>query len=406
MDWQERITFDHMHSFAWACIKLYETLVDLESRGFGTLVIPSRGTFPFTKNLFEIHQKWALKHTEKSKILHGLSTPFKNSEITLPFTADSKLIDSIPSDPISKQIRNFWVKVLKAWLQGDLTAPELLYYQYIQEDIFGVGVSRNASIKKPSTRFVFVDTVVSGRAVTEIDQSMREHGLTDSHYILIVDEGGSSISPRYKRIIDSWVNEGRATIIPVENLFTEDRGPGLTGSWCLVAPQLMEAGTELLPGFAGAQVVGAAAGFIRVQRSAALDNQSMTLTNASLHTLMHSLIDRELFDTESFSTARYFYQKLISDLDAYKHHGFGPLDPEETSRIAKNSILANESIAVMGSPIKADVEDIDVSSSHVIRIYFTDSEVSRLIDGFRRFASHKKQAYWYVHHQTESPRLS
>lgn len=200
MDWQERITFDHMHSFAWACIKLYETLVALESRGFGTLVIPSRGTFPFTNHLFAIHQKWALSRQEKNNILHGLSTPLQNSKITLPFTADSNLNDSIPANPVSKQIRNFWVRVLKAWLQGDLTAPELLYYQYIQEDVFGIDVSRNASIKKPSTRFVFVDTVISGRAVTEIEQSMREQGLTDGHYILIVDKGGDSINPRYKHI--------------------------------------------------------------------------------------------------------------------------------------------------------------------------------------------------------------
>lgn len=402
MDWQERITFDDMHSFAWACIKLYETLVDLELRGFGTLVIPSRGTFPFTKHLFAIHQKWALKRTEKSKILHGLSTPFRNSEITLPFTADSRLIDSIPGNPVSKQIRNFWVRVLKAWLQGDLGAPELLYYQYVQEDIFGINVGRNASITKPSNRFVFVDTVVSGRAVTEIEQSMREHGLTDSHYVLLVDEGGNSMAPQYKRIIDSWVNEGRATIIPVANLFTEDRGPGITGSWCLVAPQLMEAGAQLLPGFAGTQVVGAAAGFIRVQHSATLDNQAMTLTNGSFNTLIHTLIDGELFETGSdFSAAKYFYQNLITELEAYKHHGFGPLDTEETSRIAKNSLLAKESIAVMGTPIQANVEDVDVSGSHVIRIYFTDSEVSRLTDRFRRPAAPEKQAYWYVHHQPD-----
>lgn len=199
-------------------------------------------------------------------------------------------------------------------------------------------------------------------------------------------------------IIDNWVHEGRATIIPVENLFTEDRGPGLTGSWCLVAPQLMEAGTELIPGFAGAQVVGAAAGFIRVQRSAALDNESMTLTNGSLRTLIHTLVDRELLEAGNLSTARFFYQEFIRELEAYNHHGFGPLDPEETSRIAKNSLLAKESIAVMREPIQANVEDIEVSGSHVIRFYFSDSEVRRLVDGFSRFVSNKKQAYWYGHY--------
>ncbi|KPU61862.1 hypothetical protein AN403_6123 [Pseudomonas fluorescens] len=133
MDWREHITFGDVCSFAWGAVKLYETLADLEARGFGTLVVPSRGTFPFTDRLFTIHQKWSKTREHENRVLHGRSTPFHRSQITLPFTADSTLDDPGTGQGISYQIRDYWVKVLRAWIDGDLNSPELSRLIYLSQ---------------------------------------------------------------------------------------------------------------------------------------------------------------------------------------------------------------------------------------------------------------------------------
>lgn len=396
MDWREHITYDDVCSFAWGAVRLYETLVELEFKGFGTLVVPSRGTFPFTDRLFTIHQKWSKTREHENRVLHGSSTPFHRSQITLPFTADSTLDDPAAGQGISYQIRDYWVKVLRAWIDGDLHSPELNYYQFVQEHLLGISVGRNASIIKPSRRFVFVDTVVSGRAVVEIESSMRSCGLNECHYVLIIDQGGQKITQRNRALFNEWQAAGKATLIEVDNLFTEDRGPGITASWCLVAPQLMEAGAKILPGFEHAQVVGAAAGFVRVQHSPALDNLSMTRTNGVFNTLMHSLAYSELVEG-SHQVSTHFYEKLIEDLVLFDSEGYGPLDPRETLRVAKNAITANESLAVMGNPLKVAPEYLDVSSSHVVRMYFPEAEVNRILEGYSERIRKGHSAYWYVH---------
>ena len=167
--WDEIFSIENVESYSWAAVKLYEELIRLEENGFGTMVLPSRGTTPFHHLLNQIHIEYPKTRKHSSNIRHLLDKPFGNSTIQLPFTADPpEVAGNAPQPPGSAWIRDHCVRVLRAWLYGDLSDPSLRYYQHVLTNVFGVERTLGASVHRPSNKFVFVDTVVSGRAICEI----------------------------------------------------------------------------------------------------------------------------------------------------------------------------------------------------------------------------------------------
>ena len=373
---------ENIQSYAWACISFYERLLELEKSGFGTLVIPSRGVVPIEQTLFSMHVKngklsTGLTYAERTK-----TEPFRTSKIVLPFTADPP-IDQVGTNGLtsSEQIRDFWVRVLKAILLGNTSCPCLIFYQHLLTFMLGVGETEGLSKTSPKESFVFADTVVSGRAVCEIDRAFKRHGLHNYHLVLFLDQNGDKLDSGARRLLERREREHRATLIRLNSLFTEDRGPGLTGTWCLSVPQLVEgAGREM---GLGSSFVGAATSFVRVSSDRALGNQQMTSAYGSLSMLLHALIAQGEIFGDGGGVAVHLREEFVSQFAQTASSGLSPLESAATEVIAKNALSGKVSIGLDRKPI-VGTTSIEVSSSHVIRLGFQDKDVDAFLKSYAK----------------------
>jgi hypothetical protein len=392
--WSRRISLQHVRSYAAAAVKLYETLVALEDQGYEVAVFPSRGTTPFQDLTWNVHQSGLVQQRGRTSWHHNLNTPFGYRTITLPFTADA------PQGAVNgtAEIRDYWVRVLRAILEHDSASPELRYYQHCVDVLFGFERCRGLPLKRAGRRFVFVDTVVSGQAVCEIVSSFEAHGLDDFYLVLLIDENGAKLKPHYRKVIENLERQEKAKQILVDLLFTEDEGPAFTSTWCLSSPQLMQAAHDFLDPAAKAALVGTAISFVRVQADDTLDNMTSTLLRASLNDVLSNAMGEYLapehmrkYYTNGLERGRL---KLIARAIHSQRNGFDPLSTTETERIAQNAIEARTSIGLNRRPIGIPVTSIDVSSSHVVRLYFKKARVDRYL---REYAKQRTPALLSVH---------
>ncbi|WP_133306476.1 hypothetical protein [Pseudomonas sp. LS-2] len=206
--------------------------------GYDSIVVPSRGAYPIldlAQTLWELEirsykdfdARWAAKSEQLSSPIHR--------ELTLPFSADPDT-----TCQTSSAIRLFWTKVLAAIIRRNNTSPYLQTYRCIVEQLVkGHWPSYVNPRNMPSEKFIFVDTVVSGRAICEIFDAFQSEGLDKCFFLLIVDNQGKSVKPQYRHRIEEMVALGRCETIHVESLFTEDRGPAVSGVWSTVYPGVM-----------------------------------------------------------------------------------------------------------------------------------------------------------------------
>lgn len=392
--WNRRISLQHVRSYVAAAVGLYETLVALEDQGYEAAVFPSRGTTPFQDLTWNVHRSGFVPQRGPTPWHHSLNTPFGYRTITLPFTADA------PEDAVDgpSQIRDYWVRVLRAILEHDSASAELRYYQHCVDALFGFERCRGLPLKRAGKRFVFVDTVVSGQAVCEIVSSFKVHGLDDFYLVLLVDENGDKLKPHYRRVLEDLERQGKAKLIYVDLLFTEDEGPAFTSTWCLSSPQLVQAAYDVMDPAAEAALVGTAISFVRVQADDTLDNLTSTILRASLNNVLSDAMS-EYFSPEHM---RNYYTRglersrleLVARAIHNQRNGFDPLSTTETERIARNAIEARASIGADRKPIGLPVADVDVSSSHVVRLYFKKTGVDRYLQGY---AKERRPALLSVH---------
>jgi hypothetical protein len=133
--------------------------------------------------------------------------------------------------------------------------PHYRFFRFIRDGVCQVGHHDSLEWRMESERFLFIDTVVSGRAVSEIVEAFDAEGLDQIHYILLLDENGAAMKPPYAARIHALAAAGRATLIKVPSLFTEDQGPAVSGIWSVVVPKLMELARNepgMSDGFVGA----------------------------------------------------------------------------------------------------------------------------------------------------------
>jgi len=383
--WNRVFSGSSIRSYAAAAVHLYDALVDLEDRGYEAAVFPSRGTTPFKDLTWLVHSSGLVSQRGPTAFHHSINTPFAYGTIDLPFTAD-------PPEHLlggSVEIRDYWVRVLKALLTHEDASQELRYYQYCLSKLFGFEPELGLPLRRAGSRFVFVDTVVSGRAVCEIAASFEAHGLTEFCFVLLVDDEGRKLTPKYRLVLEDLATRGKAKLIYVESLFTEDKGPALTSTWCLSAPQLIESACEAMGGTDTRRLVGTAVSFVRIQADSTLRNVSSTIMRATLNSLLSQAM-REYLATEP--RLRQFYTRLIEqtrlelvELAMQKERsGHNPLSTDETRRIACQAIKAGISVGFDRKPIGLSVIDVEVSSSHVVRLLFNGRDVQRFLWGFRK----------------------
>lgn len=228
---REEITIGAVRSYARACIQVQELTELLGHEGFEYMVVPSRGAAPIehaASTYFHMVRKFQETDTAaRMRLVWDYTCGPLCNPLYLPFTAD---IPPEETGVSSAEIRSFWAKVLAAVVRGDLADPHYRFYAFLRSDVCRVGFPHVAEERLRSGRFVFLDTVVSGRAISEIIAAFDEIGLTECVYVLLVDEGGAKLAPQIRTQLEILEQQGRAHLVYLDRLFTEDRGPAMSGS--------------------------------------------------------------------------------------------------------------------------------------------------------------------------------
>lgn len=240
--WKSQFTIENLIDYARASIDLSAYMRVLDGEGFKNLVVPSRGAVPFVRAAMSAYMNDSgsfptPKERLKSK-LKQINSPFMR-QLILPFSADPN-----EKSQTSSAIREYWSHVLAAIVNRNGRDPYLGFYKVLVEKLAKRSWLNALDRDLPKAKFIFVDTVISGRAISEILESFEKVGLTQCHFILIVDANGDKIAPEYKRVIDNLIYAQRCDLIYVNRLFTEDQGPGASGVWSTVYPQILEAARQ------------------------------------------------------------------------------------------------------------------------------------------------------------------
>lgn len=401
--WQKDFTADNLIEYARASRSISAYIRVLMGDGYNHLVIPSRGAVPFINGA---SQAWRLEtrshptFDERLKAVAELNNSPVLQKLVLPFSAD-------PQDDTqtSAAIRKYWTQVLAALVRRDGKDLRLTFYKSLVERLAKRGWLDSLPRDLPTEKFIFVDTVVSGRAICEIFDAFKEAGLSQCHFILLLDADGREMKPEYKRRIDEMVREHRCTLVPVARLFTEDRGPAVSGVWSTAYPQVLDAVRRKFPWAADAYGAGTFYYQVSSSRTAPKEgktdleyNMPVTRMHASLsvgvYTAISSLHEMDVVEQELARTigrkAPSFDELLSERRDAletnlrrqlqYQLFGFkeavdemkplSPLDQQTTRALAEPRVLAEHPNAT-----------VDVSSSHLVRVMLPDVEIAAFMRG-------------------------
>lgn len=375
--WREIFSPDNFTDYARASREILDYIRVLWKEGFDSIVIPSRGAMPIYNCA---KTAWIMESQRMPTFESRLNSRFEyigspvGRELVLPFSADPAKDDRTQS---SKDIRHFWTKILGALVRREKNSPYLIYYKFIVEQLVKDTWNSKLPFFLPNPKFTFIDTVVSGQAICEIFEAFESEALNECHFILLLDKNGSRLKKAYKPKIEEMEASGRCTLIRIRNLFTEDRGPAVSGVWSTVYPELM---TRVRENYNwAADTYGAGSYYLRVANELegfnnAGYNLPVTVINSSIRTILTSslrnnwsieemkaqnipneTIQKSIKENAFFDD--YMVHKLLEDVSEYR-----PFDRKTTEKLAAPRILE-----------KFPLGKIDVSSSHLVRVLLPDN---------------------------------
>jgi hypothetical protein len=401
--WREFFNKENVYSYAKASLDLYDYLKVLNS-DYSSIVIPSRGAMPFLRHASSLNylklstfeskeERWDFKMKSLSDCL--------GNYCVLPFSAD-------PFDEFdSKSIRGFWVKVLKDLIDAKKDSIYLKFYRFLVEKIAHEGWYHSLHYNLPNDKFIFIDTVISGQAICEIIDHLNSNNLNNFYLILIVDENGEKIKPEYKRVLDYYESMQQCTLIKVKKLYTEDQGPAVSGIWSTVYPQIMSKINEKY--IWAKDIYGAGTFYTKVSSSKKINrfhtdeadyNLPVTILYGTL-TLHISMVLQCWVRNEGLRKNKKIGSEVLSDemvqtlieennssLDQLLSFSFqhdwehleeliqqneNPLNRETTKKLSIPRLME-----------KYSNFDIEVSSSHLVRVNFSDEQIDDFFDIFEK----------------------
>ncbi|QDT82459.1 hypothetical protein MalM14_00860 [Gimesia chilikensis] len=275
----------------------------------------------------------------------------------LPFTAD--ISDDQPVT--SSSIRSYWSRVLSAILNQNKNDVALRFYEFLRANAGKLAVDKSHVRNRSNRQFIFLDTVVSGRAISEIFDAFNKYGLTDyCHYILIIDEQGKKLKPNFSHKIDEMESSGRATRILVDKIFTEDEGPAMSGIWTVTMPDLVLAAKEMIPDFSQTGDIAATFFYWEIQNREDESNKAISVSNALLFMLLNSGI------SDSDKSTKFY-------LEQFRHH-------INDTKLQRQVITQEIATPLIGENL--NTINTDVSSSHVIRAFMDKQKAQKLVRSF------------------------
>lgn len=382
--WQTVFSHQNLKSYAEAAREINSHYRVLFLDGYDSIVVPSRGAYPIldlAQTLWELEirshkdfdARWAAKSEQLSSPIHR--------ELTLPFSADPDT-----TCQTSSAIRLFWTKVLAAIVRRNNTSPYLQTYRCIVEQLVkGYWPSYVNPRNAPSEKFIFVDTVVSGRAICEIFDAFEREGLDKCFFLLIVDKQGQSLKPEFRRRIDEMVNLGRCETINVTSLFTEDRGPAVSGVWSTVYPRVMRKLQKKFPWAKDAYGAGSFYWKVRddsneypASKNNPGHNMPVTAIFGRISTLMFTVLNNDIeinaLRQEGGSLDQ--IQALIDRHSKFYEFQFQQIE-QQLSKYNTFRASTTESLAKPRIKFIHPNASTTVSSSHLVRVTLSYTEESK-----------------------------
>lgn len=361
------ITPETILSYSNACLEVCDKLLELKDNDFKRLIIPSRGAYPFYSGAL------TSLHLLNATPLERLSFSIHFNLCLLPYTSDWGQADI---DTDSKSIRKFWTKILADSIRKEST-PYTSFYNGLV-DLIGNRLTINTSDLKvehyqnseiEGEKFIFIDTAISGKAICDIIESFNEFDLKDFFIIMITDCGGKKLKSKYKSIIEKEKQLGRLHQINVKKIYSEDASPLLnTGISSIVFPSLIERAYSEVPEFNNNKFVGAGLWFIDSVSHLKKLYPNINGVRGILSTLNYKGISINLKKENKWfeQSVKYDVEQMIKWLG-----NFNLLDGESTKKLIYDRIASKEA--------KLD-EEVNVSSSHIIRIDLSSDSITDLLN--------------------------
>ena len=278
----------HMLAYSGACIDMAKDMAEARSKrfSFDTLMIPSRGAFPFFLGMTYALKKLGTDFGDEfDKLYRGLAIPQMlaplmpaNSEIStdlqnkdvrvllIPFTADlniPKFDSRADNDEYTRKTREYWARVTESFLRSTKFRAANPYFGTFV-DIILKDIERRQEVAEayekfpPITNFATIDTVISGRASNEILQafddiakerhSMGVGGPDDvkPRAFLIVDDNGKKLRHKFKEYLQGKSRAGYASMYQIPRIVSEDENAALLGVSAVTYPSIMRASRDFM----------------------------------------------------------------------------------------------------------------------------------------------------------------
>lgn len=363
----ELFTAENIKSYSKACIDLSDMLNILSEEDYKILIVPSRGAYPFVNGAehYEIMTSKVTRISERYYV--------KIKKWLLPFTADW---GGGSSDINSKEVRLFWTKIIADTFNKENTIYMQLYKNIISDVGEYLTINTTELLLKPEGRkndkFIFVDTAISGRAICEIIEGFHKNNLDNYYIILLIDDEGNSLKSNYLKIIENEKKRGKLFCIKVKKIFSEDCSPLLNGGISsIVFPNLIKSVFNSHSEFANSNCVGGGIWFIDSMSHLIDYEPILNGVRGSVASYIHMGLEQfiedrkgSFFNDENFKELNYRLQQEIKNFNIF--------DQQNTKR------LVYDRINKRNTNFK-DEKKVDVSSSHVIRINFSDKYLENFI---------------------------
>jgi len=396
---------ENLLDYAGACIDL---AVEIPECNFDTLVIPSRGAVPIFLGMLHAMPKftWSNAHREfyENLGIQSMIAPLlpDSSPVTtrpenkhrrvllLPFTADLKLLDKTEAESIdyTRKTRAYWAEVASSFLMSPQKRKENPHFR-VFTDVILRAIERRSFLAESYERFpqatqtALVDTVISGRAATDILKSFdliyqRQESAAKTadekvaaarvlpNSFLLIDENGRKLRQEFGTYLNRKKAMGQIKMLRcLKRIVSEDEGASLEGVAAVVYPSIMEGSANLVRG-KDPFFIGAGSWHIPIEENY-LDNFKRFMS------LMYTAIDaryaQDYGDGKSGSVLENFRQARQGFVDFARTRDILVKHRVEKDDLT-NYFMINPSLG-----IEAPYE----TGSHVVHVPFTSTTTQNLV---------------------------
>lgn len=365
---KELITPENVLSYSKACVDVCDMLLTLKDEDYRRVIIPSRGAYPFYNGAL------TTLHFLQASPIERMDFRAHFNVWLLPYSADWGQASNPNNSP--EKVRKFWSKILADSIRKQSTPFTHFYTNLV--DLIGERLTLNTTELKlekyykkdtiDNEKFIFIDTGKSGQAICEIIESFKEFNLNDYFIILIADDNGEKIKPNYKKVIQEEINKGKLKQINVNRIYSEDASPLLnTGISSIVFPSLIERAYYEIPEFKKNEFVGAGLWFIDSSSHLREQNPNLNGVQGILATLNYKGISHYFGNEDLWfkDSTQFDVEKMIEWLGDFNLRNASYTKQLIYDRIASKTIELKE--------------DVQVSSSHIIRINLPEDVITQIV---------------------------